>query len=330
MGNTVLISDLFERVLIDPAEHADRLYIVSGYATPAMAFHHLNKLRDLGKRVNVELIMGMCSAEGIGQSHHSGFKSLVENDFNGLLKCSYLKELPPVHTKMYAWYSGDTPVAGFTGSANYTQSAFGRRQREMMEECSPEECLEYFRAICGQTIYCNHIDVENQINVYNDRDLLRRRRQMRLTEDTIQGPATPIEGLDCVTISLLDSRGALPARSGLNWGQRPEYNREPNQAYIRVPIDIARRRFFPPRSEDFTVLTDDGKTIVCTIAQDNDKAIESPQNNSMIGEYFRNRLGLASGAPVDTSDLVRYGRIDVVFCKIDPETYYMDFSPPST
>ena len=60
--------------------------------------------------------------------------------------------------------------------------------------------------------------------------------------------------------------------------------------------------------------------------QQNDKAITTPASNAQLGEYFRNRLGLANGANVHTSDLKAYGRTDVVFYKIDDEQYYMDFS----
>ena len=48
--------------------------------------------------------------------------------------------------------------------------------------------------------------------------------------------------------------------------------------------------------------------------------------NSLIGEYFRNRLGLADGVFIETDDLLRYGRTDVEFYKLDDENYYMDFS----
>jgi hypothetical protein len=44
-----------------------------------------------------------------------------------------------------------------------------------------------------------------------------------------------------------------------------------------------------------------------------------------LGEYFRHRLGLPSGALVTKEDLIRYGRTDVEFYKIDDETYYMNF-----
>jgi hypothetical protein len=127
-------------------------------------------------------------------------------------------------------------------------------------------------------------------------------------------------------MSLLDNKGNLPMRSGLNWGQRPEYKRDPNQAYIRIPASIRHSGFFPSRKQHFTIITDDGKALDAVIAQDNDKAIETTFDNSLLGSYFRQRLGLPSGAPVTLADLKRYGRTDIDFVKIDGETYYMDFS----
>jgi hypothetical protein len=54
--------------------------------------------------------------------------------------------------------------------------------------------------------------------------------------------------------------------------------------------------------------------------------IETPHNNALLGEYFRNRMGLANGAFVTRKDLKLYGRDDVKFYKFDDENYYMDFS----
>lgn len=102
--------------------------------------------------------------------------------------------------------------------------------------------------------------------------------------------------------------------------------RDPNQAYLSLRAEVYNTNFFPERGTPFTVLTDDGKTIICSRAQDHGKGIHTPHNNALIGEYFRNRLGLASGAVVSAEDLRRYGRTDVHFYKIDDETYYMDFS----
>ena len=95
-----------------------------------------------------------------------------------------------------------------------------------------------------------------------------------------------------------------------------------------MPTAIARSTFFPDRGVEFTVLTDDNMTLICTRAQDAAKAIETPQNNSLIGLYFRRRMGLISKALVTKQDLIDYGRTNVTFYRIDPETYIMDFAPP--
>lgn len=136
-----------------------------------------------------------------------------------------------------------------------------------------------------------------------------------------------LQGRPHVRISFLDNQGGLPKRSGLNWGKRPEHNRNPDEAYIKVPKHVHDSGFFPPRGICFTIHTDDGKDLLCVRAQANAKAIETPADNSIMGRYFRNRLGLASGALVEKKDLQKYGRTDVDFYKINNETYYMDFSP---
>jgi hypothetical protein len=135
-----------------------------------------------------------------------------------------------------------------------------------------------------------------------------------------------LKGLPHVQISLLDDQGRLPKRSGLNLGQRPEYNRNPDEAYIRVPKRVDDLGFFPDPGIRFTIHTDDNKTLTCTRAQANAKAIETPDDNSLMGQYFRRRLGLASRALVRKKDLLSYGRTDVDFYKINNRTYYMDFS----
>ena len=105
--------------------------------------------------------------------------------------------------------------------------------------------------------------------------------------------------------------------------------REPNQAYIPLSSKVYRGDFFPARGHHFTLHTDDGQVIICARRQDNGKALHSTENNSIIGEYFRRRLGVPLGKPVAKADLKKYGRFDIVFYKIDDDNYYMDFSPPS-
>lgn len=329
----MLTKDLFKEILFQPAQNgANKLYVVSGYATAAMAFHHLQFLQQNNHQVSVELIIGMSASDGLSESNHKGFQKLVQNDFAGAFSCSYLTEMPPVHSKVYAWYKDEQPICGFIGSANYTQTAFGKNQREVMTLADAEQGLDYFQGLIPQSIYCDNIDAENFVQIYNERSYQRVRRE-RIAAQQPESETIPLLpsllGLPSVQINLLDRNGVLPSRSGLNWGQRPELHREPNQAYIKLPSSVYNTDFFPPRTVHFTVLTDDGKVLICTRAQDNGKAIHTPHNNSLIGEYFRNRLGLPNGAPVTTDDLLQYGRTTVDFYKIDAETYFMDYSVPA-
>ncbi len=318
-------NDLFENILLDPASQgADHLYVVSGYATAAMAFHHIKSLKEIDLNIQVDLVVGMCPNDGLSLSNHEGFKKLVEDDFAGIFECSYVMQRPAVHSKVYIWTKENEPIVGFAGSANYTQNAFRSRQREAMATCDADKAFTYYNELLSDTIYCTHNDAENAIQLYKENYSKKKQQLIEQNnfEDTV---ADHVIGLPKVSISLLANNGTLPKRSGLNWGQRPEQNRDPNQAYIRLPSTIYHTDFFPENTIQFTVLTDDGKTIICTRAQQNGKAIHTPHNNSLIGEYFRSRLGLSSGALVTEGDLMRYGRNDVDFYKIDDETYYMDF-----
>ena len=294
-----------------------------------MAFRHLTELKKINPSIQVDLILGMCAQDGLSKSNHRAFQKLMDEDFAGQFTCSYVPNCPPVHSKTYVWLKDNEPVKAFVGSANYTQTAFGN-QRELMAECPPKEAYAYFESFSSETIYCNHPDSENLVTIYRDQTYNRMVRQKR-EKDKL--PITPngvvLDGLPFERISLLDRNGDLPARSGLNWGQRPEEGREPNQAYIRLHSSVYGSDFFPDIGEQFTVYTDNDKVMICTRAQQNGKAIHTPHDNSIIGKYFRERLGLNLGALVTRKDLDRYGRTDVVFYKIDNETYYLDFAKPT-
>ena len=309
----MISKDLYEHVLLTPAKKGATLYAVSGYATARMAIRHMKELKEQKKSAHVCLIVGMTAKSGISESNHKGFCELAEK---GNFNCSYVPENEiPVHTKAYAWFNGQEPVAGFVGSANYTQTAFlKQRQKEVMDESNPMDILDCYKTLEKISCRCFHPDVQG---------LIREDKSVRIMRES--RPAQ----FPSVVCSFLADNGELPQRSGLNWGQRPEYSREPNQAYIRVPAEA--RDFFPKRKVFFTLHTDDGQSMVCVGAQDREdkihgKAIETPQNNSLIGEYFRNRLGVPLDAPVKLQHLLDYGRTDATYYKIDDGNYWMDFS----
>lgn len=326
----MIVDNLFESVLLEPARQSgDALYIVSGYATATMVSRHMESLKRLRKQVRIELIVGMAIQDGLSEKDHSGFQDLASRS-GGLFVCRYVAYRPPVHSKVYAWYSGNLPKAAFAGSANYTQQAFSRSRRESVSEDDAEEARGYFDVIRQDTLDCGDPQVHSLITIYSEPEYSIRtgfeNGELSDEENEREILDDELARLPNVTVALLDNKGDLPQRSGLNWGQRPEYEREPNQAYIRLPLAVARTDFFPPRGEVFTVLTDDDKTLICVRAQDGAKAIQTTQNNSILGVYFRYRLSLPEGSPISRANLDVYGRTDIDFYKIDEETYYMDFS----
>ena len=326
----MLWDNLFEIVLLEPARQSgDELYIVAGYATATMVSRHFRELKDLNKEVKIELIVGMAAQDGIPQKDHIGFNNLVESQA-GLFTCRYLAYSPPVHSKAYSWYSNGRPKVAYVGSANYTQQAFRVARREVMTEDDPQSVKTYFDLILQDTINCTDPQIDTRITIIREpRRLIglgTNNGDMSDEEEPGSPHEDPLAELQHTNVNLLDNRGRLPQRSGLNWGQRPEYGREPNQAYIRLPMTVAKTDFFPPLKEVFTILTDDGKSMICVRAQDGAKAIHSTQSNSILGIYLRYRLGVPEGGRITKQHLEAYGRTDLDFYKIDEETYYMDFS----
>ncbi len=65
----MISNNLFQEILVEPINlGANHLYIVSGYATAAMAFHHLDSIRRDHKNVQIHLIAGMCPIDGLSLS----------------------------------------------------------------------------------------------------------------------------------------------------------------------------------------------------------------------------------------------------------------------
>jgi hypothetical protein len=317
----IYYSNFRNQILLNPiAAGADQLKIVSGYATHTMASWHLTEIASRFQNpINLTLIVGMCQYDGLSISVHEGFKSLVADcslPNKSRFTCQYVFEGAPVHSKLYLWQKEGAPFCAYMGSANYTQSAFSSARREIMTACDPHKAFEYFDLIERNTIYCNHAEVEDYITLKPTHPILTAEETPLLS---LQGA-----GVSNVTVSLLSRSDDVGRRSGLNWGQRD--GREPNQAYIPLPAQIARSGFFPLEKRHFSVLTDDGKQLILRIEQSNDKAVTTPLNNSLLGEYFRNRLGVSNGAFIHKHDLARYGRTDVTFYKLDDEQYFMDFS----
>ncbi|MGF1926119.1 MAG: restriction endonuclease PLD domain-containing protein [Bacteroidia bacterium] len=321
----ILHHNLFDEILINPINSgANKLLIVSGYATANMAARHIHYVKKiLKKQIDIELIVGMCGQDGLEiQNHVSLLQLQKSNDTN--FKCDYIINRPPVHSKVYTWLKDDKPFVSFLGSANYTQNAFSKSQREVASEINPLSAYDYFKSLSTETANC---EADNDFLSSNIDFYERKRVIFELNNEHEADKSKNYPGAEKVTLTLLDSySGEVPKRSGLNWGQRPEYGRDPNQAYINIPAPIGRSGFFPDIRNVFTIITDDDKQLICVRAQENGKGLHTTLNNSLMGQYFRYRIGLKNGEEVTLQHLLTYGRTSVDIHKIDDETYYMDFS----
>ena len=326
-----LIEDLENHVLATPYREGYRhLRVLSGYVSPIFIEHVLITYSEL----NLEVTVGMVSNEGLSTWQHRAFLHLM-NQFAGRVIIFYQVGRPGNHRKVYHWQDSTLETRGFVGSANFTKNGFGR-QRELLVESTFDNIEEVFSDL--DVIRCDCANVEERVNIYSvlPRRVIVPAALTTIREHSYEGEDEPtvVEVLstpthnytDYVDISLVDRRtGEVPARSGLNWGQRKGRNH--NQAYLSVKgVHGERPDFFPQLREPFIMITDDGENLVCVMAQANRKAIHTREKNSIMGAYFRRRLGLSDGAFVVTDDLVRYGRDSVRIYKIDEETYYMDFS----
>ena len=317
----IITGNITKTILFDPIlAGADKLLILSSYASPNMASWYMKQLQERKTiPIEISLIIGMTAYDGISIYAHKGFVSLHNKYTSKSVRsfnCSYIFENPPIHSNVYIWLKQNKPETAFLGSADFTQSAFISSRQEIMEECFPSEALDYYNKAESRSCYCNHSEIDDMVIIRNHHPILD-------NEKDLFGSIS-CGAIESVQLPLLTNKGIVAEKSGLNWGQREKRN--PNEAYIRIPITIAKKNFFP-LNRHFTVLTDDGKTLILRVEQQDNKALTTPMKNSLLGEYFRNRLKLPNGHRIVKEDLERHGRTDVVFAKIDDELYYMDFSP---
>lgn len=317
----MIINDITTAVLFDPIlQGADKLLILSSYASPNMASWYMEQLcKRKSKAIDISIIVGMTSYDGISIPVHKGFLSL-HNMFSSKsvnsFSCNYITENPAEHSNLYIWMKDEQPEIAFTGSADFTQSAFISSRREIMANCSPYEAYNYYIDAESRSCFCNHSEIDDMIIIHNNHPIL--------DNETALLGGISCGSINSVQLSLLTNKGIVAETSGLNWGQRKGRNH--NEAYIRIPIQIAKQNFFPTNTH-FMAMTDDGHNLILRVEQQNNKALTTPLNNSLLGEYFRKRLGLANGQLITKSHLEKYGRTDVIFAKIDNELFYIDFSP---
>jgi hypothetical protein len=325
--NQLITENLFEKVLLEPAERgAKELFILSGYASAAMVTKHFEVVsKVLSIDLAIDLHIGMSGRDGLSRNTLLGLQSIPRQIGSRSFNCTLNVRGKSNHSKIYVWCDDNGPKEAFLGSSNYTQLGFGisataSSHKEVCMAMDPIAGFEYIMTSSRGGISYKSPDIGDFIDLVDD--------QLN-PKIAIEEPPVSVNSYPFVDLSLVMTRppaiGEVHRKSGLNWGQRE--GRNPDQAYIPVPSTIAKSKFFPEKGEHFQVITDDGEAFICTIAQDNDKAIETPHDNSILGKYFRKRLNLASGAFIEKVHLQAFGSNSVRIYKDSDDCYRLSFQP---
>lgn len=344
-----LSSNFDEAVLYAPArsnsEHpCNSLKVVTAFTDCERISTHAIALADGIKSdkflsgITIDIILGMTKSS-LSVKKHQNICRLLEqlNKSNSMPKvtCKYICSGAEVHSKIYVWNqhnnNSEIPYIAYCGSLNYTMNAFYKR-RESVSICDSISAYNYYSSLLPDTIDCfdplvfdklknisnnspeNIEDIDNTGDEYQDYDL-----------------KTPIATLK---VSLLKADGSDTGYgSGINWGIRQNgTRRNPNQAYIPYNSKDKMPGFFPDRLSPsdkncpiFKVITKDFGSFHMRMAQQGNKALHSAENNSILGEWIRKRIGAPQGGYVTKQMLELYGKTYVTFRKYADGTYLLDF-----
>jgi len=242
----------------------------------------------------------------------------------------------PSHAKCYLWMSGEKPIRGLVGSANFSTNGLNNDFRETLIEVDKQDLYAvkaYIDIIKDSSKTCDSVAVFNQIKV-----------------------TLPITTTDC-ELELYDpDTGQVQEMSGLNWGFA-NGNVTPNDAYIPIRAKHIRQFpqlfqpvFFNPieghrsrskSKEAVEIIWDDGIVMEALFEGSQPinglnypKQISSIPNKNMLGLYIRNRLKLQPvsnkrdySEKVNRKILESYGRNSISIKLIQPGVYLADFSP---
>ncbi len=324
--------NLFEKVLLEPARNGARdLYVLSAYSSPPMVTRHMRALSEesIGS-VRLDLIVGMISRDGVSTSSLLGFQTLARQVPGFPIKCRFNIGVPN-HSKLYLWCNDDGPVQAFSGSANYTQTGFGigpsgTAQIETCAEIDPSKVFDFLIGASEQSVSCHDPELNRYVKIVSENRFPGVSEQIEGEESFQLLEEVPAESVFLPLVQTARQVGEVHnAGAGLNWGQRGARNRD--EAYVPIPAKVRKQFFFPDKGVHFQIVTDDGDSFIGTVAQSGDKALETPQDNGLLGRYFRRKLGLKPGEYVKTADLARFGANAARVSRIAHDTFFLEFKP---
>lgn len=327
--------DLENKILhSEIAKSCDKLFVISGYVGAEL----IKTLSSFPLSTQFEIIYGMYGSDNISEPLH---KKLVELH-NSLPNVSISYSTVPIHSKIYCWFYNDEAKGGLIGSANFTINGLRKDFKETLSDIKPESMNEYnkyFMYVRNHSILCT-----------DPRVTLRKHKHVSTKSDTKEQPY--LSDRIC-RASLLDKKGKIPLKSGLNWGCSKGHVAE-GDAYIRITTKYIRLfpDLFPQKkyvngivneeskgkanreNDEVELIWDDGTSMIGLMEGQTTvdgviypKQLSSSPQKNILGKYIRKRLG---NLPLDyiirKKDLQKYGRTHIDISKIGDGIYYLDFS----
>ncbi len=328
-------TNLENKVFESPSSpEIDNFVVLSGY----IGVEPISKLADLPSNIHATVIYGMYGSDNISAPLHNALLELQ----NKLPNVEILYSTIPVHSKVYFWREGENIANALIGSANFSVSGLRNDYKEIltdMEESSFPDFKTYYEYVRQRCIACT----DNNI---------RAKKVSKLPRTTAR--TQPLLAHGICRASLLDAKGLVPKKSGLNWGFSKGHVSE-GDAYIRITKEYIRSfpKMFPPKkyvggivneasagrknreNDEVELIWDDGTVMIGLLegqlsnnvdAMIYPKQISTSPKKSILGVYLRKRLGVDLNHLITKSDLKKYGRTHIDISLISDGIYYMDFS----
>lgn len=156
---SVYSEKIVNRILFEPvAKGADRLCIITKYATPGMASWLITTYRER-KKENIEINLIICSTcdKGISKVDHEEFRNLQGNrnsNKTSCFTCSYLFQSLNLKNNFYIWFKNGKIIQIFECPYDFTQASLLRKHNVISEDVKTRISLKIYDKIIKNSIFC--------------------------------------------------------------------------------------------------------------------------------------------------------------------------------
>jgi len=187
---------------------------------------------------------------------------------------------------------------------------------------------EYSFNLSKSTLYKRFI-IDNPLHEFDVNILT---NPLKILNECIEKPQFEFQDLQSfqpmIILPLYGKNYKVFERSGLNQWNAAGRDRDINEIYIPIPIQVHKMmpNFFPTRDKSFNLILPNNVTLKSKVCQDNSKALMSYSNKELGKWLLRDVLSLKEGELLTYSKLQLIGIDSIRIDKIDENNYKVNFS----